>query len=47
MSSINKGKNMGGKANLSAEEVEEIISYQDNASNHFVESRSSDELKSS
>jgi len=27
MSSINKGKNMGGKANLSAEEVEEIISY--------------------
>jgi hypothetical protein len=27
MSSINKGKNMGEKASLSAEEVEEIISY--------------------
>ena len=47
MSSINKGKNMGEKDSLSAEEVEEIVSYQEDASNHLIDSHSSQELKSS
>ena len=44
MSSINKGKNIGENVNQSAEQVEEIISFQEGTSNNFVETHSSEEL---